>query len=330
MLATDSQKGKSDKKKKKKKKNAEAKKSKSSFTNDVKTFQEPESHTSPAVHQDTQQKKRKRSKSLVAWDLNEPNDIESLGLSVAHNHATELKKGLKRSKSFSAEDVELPKSCDGETLADHGGPEKKKPFRPVRSTPTRIEPPVVPGQPNQGKSNYSGARKTPFNPFFGLQKFSVQNPEPIYSLPTQLVAATKASELNPNQIRTASTRNAGENNESGSRDAKRAATARGRIAKHDKNDTDSPTPLPKKEQKKRGRPKKIKEPTAAQMSMPATARTLVSTTSAQASGTLPQLTTPLAALLGSGERAEQLIKKLEQDKQMLDLEAEAWRKAMKF
>ncbi|KAF6839882.1 hypothetical protein CPLU01_01479 [Colletotrichum plurivorum] len=404
---TDSLKHKSDKKKRKKK--AETKNFMSLSTHEVETFQGTESHTSTPAHQDTQQKKRKRSKSLHANDVNDANEGVLLGPFVSPNYTPGLKKGLKRSKSFSAENAELLKIRNDETLANQGKPERKKhkrskslsgmntklskiiavrengeavkpkdpnseehtavsadvkdstalgkmkkphrksslniddqnvsseqttydnptspgqpAFRLAKSTPARIEPPVVAGQHRPPEF-----RRPLFNPFLHLQKFSVQNPEPIWSPPKQ-TEDTETSELNAGQIWTPGTRDAGENSKSESSDAKRTVTTTGRVTKHDKTDAASPTPLPKKEQKRRGRPKKVKEPATAQVLLPPAAHTSVLSTPAQASGTLVQPAASLAALLGSGDRAEQLMKKLEQDKQMLNLEAEAWHKATKF
>ncbi|KAF6810716.1 hypothetical protein CSOJ01_06160 [Colletotrichum sojae] len=405
---TDSLKHKSDKKKMKKK--AETKNSMSFSTHEVETSQGTESHTSTPAHQDIQQKKRKRSKSLRANDINDANEGVLPGPFVSPNNTPGLKKGLRRSKSFSAENAQLPEIRNDKTLANQGKPEKKKhkrskslsgmntklskiiavrengeavkpedpnneehtavssdvkdstalgkmkkprrksslniddqnvsseqtnydnptspgqpAFRLAKSTPTRIEPPVVDGQHRPPEF-----RRPLFNPFFHLQKFSVQNPEPIWSPPKQTLEDTKTPELNAGQIWTPGTRNAGENSKSESSDAKRTATTTGRVTKHDKTDAASPTPLPKKEQKRRGRPRKVDEPATAQVLLPASAHTSVLSTSAQASGTLVQPTASLAALLGNGDRAEQLMKKLEQDKQMLTLEAEAWHKAKKF
>ncbi|KAF6845283.1 hypothetical protein CMUS01_00228 [Colletotrichum musicola] len=405
---TDSLKHRSDKKQRKNK--AETKNSMSFSTHEVETFQGTENHTSTPAHQDIQQKKRKRSKSLHANDINDANEGVLSGPFVSANNTPGLKNGLKRSKSFSAENAELLKIRNDKTLANQGNPERKKQkrskslsgintklskiiavrengedvkpegpnneehtavsadvkdstalgkmkkphrksslkiddqnvssqqtnydsptspgqpaFRLAKSTPTRIEPPVVAGQ-----NKPLEFRRPLFNPFFHLQKFSVQNPEPIWSLPKQTLEDTETSKLNTGQIWTLGTRNAGENSKSEPSDAKRTATTTGRVTKHDKTDAASPTPLPKKEQKRRGRPKKVKEPATAPVLLPAAAHTSVLSTSAQASGTLVQPIASLAALLGSGDRAERLMKKLEQDEQMLTLEAEAWHKAMKF
>ncbi|EXF76366.1 hypothetical protein CFIO01_12062 [Colletotrichum fioriniae PJ7] len=177
--------------------------------------------------------------------------------------------------------------------------------------PTRIP---VPATPDNRGSFIRSAGRTPFNPFLNLKPHSVQHPAPSF-------VPEKSPKSPGGQVWVLDTTGSRKQNKNHEDDAKSVTMTIGKVDTPHKFDQGSPTPPPKKEQKKRGRPKKVKEPLAPVSPHRAGSSVKATTPRARASS-------DLAALLGSPKRAKKLQKVLKEDKAMLEQEKKSWYKAV--
>ncbi|KZL64467.1 hypothetical protein CT0861_09079 [Colletotrichum tofieldiae] len=193
--------------------------------------------------------------------------------------------------------------------------------KPTLKGPTRIEPPVTPVAPF-----LETAGRTRLNPWSDFRRtFSIQTPEPVYA-PVESTEATKAQDSQVWVLSTTGSRKKNRNRNDS--DTKSVTMTIGKVDAPSNVDQGSPTPPPKKEQKQRGRPKKVKGPLMPLESRPATSQGQMSAPGVRASEDLIHLITPYATLLGSGERAESLNKLLQKDKELLKEEKKTWFKAV--
>ncbi|KAJ0318905.1 hypothetical protein COL5a_010394 [Colletotrichum fioriniae] len=177
--------------------------------------------------------------------------------------------------------------------------------------PTRIP---VPATPDNRGSFIRSAGRTPFNPFLNLKPHSVQHPAPSF-------VPEKSPKSPGGQVWVLDTTGSRKQNKNHEDDAKSVTMTIGKVDTPHKFDQGSPTPPPKKEQKKRGRPKKVKEPLAPVSPHRAGSSVKATTPRARASS-------DLVALLGSPKRAKKLQKVLKEDKAMLEQEKKSWYKAV--
>ncbi|UQC86791.1 uncharacterized protein CLUP02_12293 [Colletotrichum lupini] len=177
--------------------------------------------------------------------------------------------------------------------------------------PTRIP---IPATPDNRGSFIRTAGRTPFNPFLNLKPHSVQHPAPSF-------VPEKSPKSPGGQVWVLDTTGSRKQNKNHEDDAKSVTMTIGKVDTPHKFDQGSPTPPPKKEQKKRGRPKKVKEPLAHVSPHRAGSSAKATTPRARASS-------DLAALLGSPKRAKKLQKVLKEDKAMLEQEKKSWYKAV--
>ncbi|KAF4777553.1 hypothetical protein HER10_EVM0003600 [Colletotrichum scovillei] len=177
--------------------------------------------------------------------------------------------------------------------------------------PTRIP---IPATPDNRGSFIRTAGRTPFNPFLNLKPHSVQHPAPSF-------VPEKSPKSPGGQVWVLDTTGSRKQNKNYEEEAKSVTMTIGKVDTPHKFDQGSPTPPPKKEQKKRGRPKKVKEPLAPVSPHRAGSSAKATTPRARASS-------DLAALLGSLKRAKKLQKVLKEDKAMLEQEKKSWYKAV--
>ncbi|KAK7449467.1 hypothetical protein Landi51_05891 [Colletotrichum acutatum] len=235
---------------------------------------------------------------------------------VAELTVVEGKKEKKlRNKSLSiAEKDEQSATPDKikDTKTSIDGPQKatSSPSTALKG-PTRIP---IPATPDNRGSFIRTAGRTPFNPFLNLKPHSVQHPAPSF-------VPEKSPKSPGGQVWVLDTTGSRKQNNIHEDDAKSVTLTIGKVDTPHKFDQGSPTPPPKKEQKKRGRPKKIKEPLAPVSPHRAGSATKATTSRARASS-------DLAALLGSPKRAKKLQKVLKDDKAMLEQEKKSWYKAV--
>ncbi|KZL88250.1 hypothetical protein CI238_01190 [Colletotrichum incanum] len=193
---------------------------------------------------------------------------------------------------------------------------------PTLKCPTRIEPQITPVAPF-----LETAGRTLLNPWSGFRRtFSIQNPEPVNAPEESTGGAVKAQDGQVWVLTTTGSRKKKRYRKDS--DTKSVTMTIGKVDAPTKVDQGSPTPPPKKDQKKRGRPKKVKVPLMSLESRPATFQGQMSAPGVRASEDLIRLITPYAALLGSDERAESLNKLLEKDKELLREEKKTWFKAV--
>ncbi|KXH28703.1 hypothetical protein CSIM01_08324 [Colletotrichum simmondsii] len=177
--------------------------------------------------------------------------------------------------------------------------------------PTRIP---IPATPDNHGSFIRTAGRTPFNPFLNLKPHSIQHPAPSF-------VPEKSPKSPGGQVWVLDTTGSRKQNKNQEDDAKSVTMTIGKVDTPHKFDQGSPTPPPKKEQKKRGQPKKVKEPLAPMSPHRAGSSAKATTPRARASS-------DLAALLGSPKRAKKLQKVLKEDKAMLEQEKKSWYKAV--
>ncbi|KAL2881566.1 hypothetical protein SGCOL_003133 [Colletotrichum sp. CLE4] len=229
------------------------------------------------------------------------------------------KKKKLRSKSLSIaekdEQATMPDKTEG-IKSSIDGPQKatSSPGTALKG-PTRIHPPLPPATPENRGSFVRTAGHTPYNPFLNLKPHSVQHPGPSF-------VREKSPKSAGGQVWVLDTTGSRKKqNKSHEDDTKSVTMTIGKVDTPHKVDQGSPTPPPKKDQKKRGRPKKTKEPL-----IPA---------SPHCAGFAAQTATPrartssdLAALLGSPKRAKKLQKVLKEDRAMLEQEKKSWYEAV--
>ncbi|KAK1451143.1 hypothetical protein CCUS01_11128 [Colletotrichum cuscutae] len=235
--------------------------------------------------------------------VDEPTTIE--GKKRKKLRSTSLSIAEKDEQSASPDKIK-----DSKTSVD--GPQKamSSPSTALKG-PTRIP---IPATPDNRGSFIRTAGRTPFNPFLNLKPHSVQHPAPSF-------VPEKSPKSPGGQVWVLDTTGSRKQNKKHEDDAKSVTMTIGKVDTPHKFDQGSPTPPPKKEQKKRGRPKKVKEPLA-----PVTPHRAGS--SAKATTPRARASSDLAALLGSPKRAKKLQKVLKEDKAMLEQEKKSWYKAV--
>ncbi|OHE90690.1 hypothetical protein CORC01_14019 [Colletotrichum orchidophilum] len=184
--------------------------------------------------------------------------------------------------------------------------------------PTPIHPPLPPVTPVYRGPFIQTAGRALFNPFSNLKPFSIQHLGPS-SVRSKTTESTEESPKVPDGqtwvLDTTGSRK--RQKKSHGDDAKSVTMTIGKVDTPHKVDQGSPTPPPKKEQKKRGRP------LAPMSSQPAISAGQMSITGVRASS-------DLAALLGNPKRAKKLQKVLKEDKATLEQEKKSWFEAMGF
>ncbi|KAI3544378.1 hypothetical protein CABS01_12517 [Colletotrichum abscissum] len=235
--------------------------------------------------------------------VDEPTTIE--GKKRKKLRSTSLSIAEKDEQSASPDKIK-----DSKTSVD--GPQKamSSPSTALKG-PTRIP---IPATPDNRGSFIRTAGRTPFNPFLNLKPHSVQHPAPSF-------VPEKSPKSPDGQVWVLDTTGSRKQNKNHEDDAKSVTMTIGKVDTPHKFDQGSPTPPPKKEQKKRGRPKKVKEPLAPVSPHRAGSSAKATTPRARASS-------DLAALLGSPKRAKKLQKVLKEDKAMLEQEKKSWYKAV--
>ncbi|EFQ28866.1 uncharacterized protein GLRG_04010 [Colletotrichum graminicola M1.001] len=159
--------------------------------------------------------------------------------------------------------------------------------------PTRIRPPVIPVP-----SFFETAGRTPLNPWSAYRRASIEHIE-------------KAEKPQDDQVWVLGTTGSRKKGGLEDSDTKIFTKTIGKVDAPTKVDQSSPTPLPKKDQKKKTRlSRKVKKPVVPLDSLPEIAQGKTSVPGVRVSEDLVRLITPYAALLGSVERAESLNKLL--------------------
>ncbi|KAK1638356.1 hypothetical protein BDP81DRAFT_392954 [Colletotrichum phormii] len=225
------------------------------------------------------------------------------------------KKKKLRSKSLSIaekDDQAAMPDRTKDTKSSIDGPQKvaSSPGTALKG-PTRIHP----ATPDNRGSFVRTAGHTPYNPFLSFKPHSVQHPGPSF-------VPEKSPKSAGGQVWVLDTTGSRKKqNKSLEDDTKSVTMTIGKVDTPHKVDQGSPTPPSKKDQKKRGRPKKAKEPLVPVSPHRAGPAAQTATPRARASS-------DLAALLGSPKRAKKLQKVLKEDRAMLEQEKKSWYEAV--
>ncbi|OLN81085.1 hypothetical protein CCHL11_09709 [Colletotrichum chlorophyti] len=195
--------------------------------------------------------------------------------------------------------------------------------KPVIKGPTRINTPAT-----SAISRLVNAGRTPFNPWQGLRSFSTQNPEPIHVCEDNMERVEKSPKQKHTQKWVLDATGSRKKTKGSDTDVKKITMSIGKVTTPHKMDQGSPTPLPKKEVRKRGRPKKAKKSVAAGELRDSTHPGQTPVSHIGASDDLVRVITPPAAaiMIGGFSARSQALR--ENDKKVLEEEKRRWYEAL--